>query len=57
MAKGRPSLILSWASVVAGMPWMDVYCPGCQTNRAVEIRAIDYHQLASVGSLVLIEPR
>ena len=41
------------AAVVAGMPWMDVYCPGCRTSRAIDIRTIDRHPLASVGSLVL----
>jgi hypothetical protein len=36
------------AAVVAGMPWMDVYCPGCRTSRAIDIRTIDRHPLASV---------
>jgi hypothetical protein len=22
------------AAVIAGMPWLDVYCPGCRTSRA-----------------------
>jgi len=39
-------------AVIAGMPWLDVFCPGCRTGRAI-IRAIDRHPLASVGSLVL----
>jgi hypothetical protein len=33
--------------------WLDVYCPGCHTCRAIDIRTIDRHPLASVGSLVL----
>jgi hypothetical protein len=33
--------------------WLDVYCPGCGTIRALDIRTIDRHPLASVGSLVL----
>jgi hypothetical protein len=41
------------AAVTAGMPWLDVYCPGCQTSRAIDIRTIDRHPLSSVGSLVL----
>jgi hypothetical protein len=41
------------AAVTAGMPWLDVYCPGCRTSRAIDIRTIDRHLLASVGSLVL----
>jgi hypothetical protein len=39
--------------MVAGMPWLDVYCPGCGTIRMLDIRTIDRHPLASVGSLVL----
>ena len=41
------------AAVVAGMPWLDVNCPGCGTSRAIDIRTIDRHPLASIGSLVL----
>jgi hypothetical protein len=37
----------------AGMPWLDVFCRGCRTSRAIDIRTIDRHPLASVGSLVL----
>jgi hypothetical protein len=40
-------------AVVAGTPWLDVYCPGCRTSRAIDIRTIDRHRLASVGSRVL----
>jgi hypothetical protein len=40
-------------AIMAGMPWLDVYCPGCRTSRAVDIRTIDRHPLASIGSLVL----
>jgi hypothetical protein len=41
------------AAIVAGMPWADVDCPGCRTSRAIDLRTIDRHALASVGSLVL----
>ena len=41
------------AAIAAGLPWLDVYCPGCRTSRAIDIRTIDRHPLASVGSLVL----
>jgi hypothetical protein len=41
------------AALVAGTPWLDVYCPGCGTVRALDILTIDRHPLASVGSLVL----
>jgi hypothetical protein len=55
LAAGRGAL---WsptirAAVTAGTPWLDVYCPGCRTSRAIDIRKIDRHSLASVGSLVL----
>jgi len=40
-------------AVLAGMPWLDVYCPGCKTSRAIDIRTLDRHPLASVGSLLL----
>jgi hypothetical protein len=41
------------AAIVAGTPWLDVYCSGCKTSRTIDIRAIDRHPLASIGSLVL----
>lgn len=55
LAAGRGAL---WsptirAALMAGTPWLDVFCPGCQTSRAIDIRTIDRHPLASVGSLVL----
>lgn len=40
-------------AITAGTPWLDVYCPGCRTSRAMDVRTIDRHPLASVGSLVL----
>jgi hypothetical protein len=41
------------AAIVAGMPWANVYCGGCRTCRSLDLRTIDRHPLASVGSLVL----
>jgi hypothetical protein len=41
------------AAIIAGMPWADVHCPGCRTSRSLDLRTIDRHPLASVGSLVL----
>jgi hypothetical protein len=41
------------AAILAGTPWLDVFCPGCRTSRAIDIRTLDRHPLASVGSLVL----
>src|SRR5215510_7675085 len=42
-------------AVVAGTPWLDIYCPGCRTIRALDIRTLlrDRHPLASAGSLVI----
>jgi hypothetical protein len=41
------------AALMAKMPWLDVHCPGCQTSRTIDLRTIDRHPLAAVGSLVL----
>ncbi len=40
-------------AIVAGTPWLDVYCPGRRASRAIDIRALDRHPLASVSSLVI----
>jgi hypothetical protein len=34
-------------------PGLDVFCPGCGTSRAIDLRTLDRHPLASVGTLVL----
>jgi hypothetical protein len=34
-------------------PWLDVFCQGCGTSRAIDVRTVDRHPLASVGTLVL----
>jgi hypothetical protein len=41
------------AALIAGTPWLDVFCPGCGTSRALGLRRVDRHPLASVGTLVL----
>jgi hypothetical protein len=41
------------AALVVGTPWLDVFCPGCGTSRAIDLRTVDRHPLASVGTLVL----
>jgi hypothetical protein len=41
------------AALVADTPWLDVFCPGCGTSRAIDLRTVDRHPLASVGTLVL----
>jgi hypothetical protein len=41
------------AGLIAATPWLDVFCPGCGTSRAIDLRTVDRHPLASVGTLVL----
>jgi hypothetical protein len=41
------------AALIAGTPWLDVFCPACGTSRAIDLRTVDRHPLASVGTLVL----
>jgi hypothetical protein len=41
------------AALLAGTPWLDVFCPGCGTSRAIDLRKVDRHPLASVATLVL----
>jgi hypothetical protein len=41
------------AALIAGMPWLDVHCAGCGTSRAIDLRKVDRHPLASVGTVVL----
>jgi hypothetical protein len=38
------------AALLAGMPWLDVFCPGCGTRKAIDLRTVDRHPLASVGT-------
>jgi hypothetical protein len=39
------------AELLAGTPWLDVFCPGCGTNRAIDLHTLDRHP-ASAGTLV-----
>ena len=41
------------AALNAGTPWLDVYCPSCGTGRPLDLRKLNRHPLASVGTLVL----
>src|SRR5580700_3178521 len=41
------------AALIAGTPWLDVFCPGCGASRAIDLRRVDRHPLASVATLVL----
>jgi hypothetical protein len=40
------------AALIAGTPWLDVFCPSCGTSRAIDLRKVDRHPLASVATLV-----
>jgi hypothetical protein len=31
------------AALVAGTPWLDVFCPGCGTSRPIDLRTVDRH--------------
>jgi hypothetical protein len=55
LATGRDML---WSptirvALLAETPWLDVFCPGCGTSRAIDLRTVDRHPLASVGTMVL----
>jgi hypothetical protein len=41
------------AALVAETPSLDVFCPGCGTSRAIDLRTVARHPLASVGTMVL----
>jgi hypothetical protein len=44
------------AAVVAGMPWLDVDCPGCRTSRAIDTKPSDRLPLASVVGAHAVAP-
>jgi hypothetical protein len=33
------------AALIAGVPWLDVFCPGCGTSRAIGLQKVDRHPL------------
>jgi hypothetical protein len=35
------------AALLAGTPWLDVFCPRCGTSRAIDLRTVDRHPLAT----------
>jgi hypothetical protein len=41
------------AALIAGTPWLDVFCAGCGTSRATDLRKVDRHPLASVATTLL----
>jgi hypothetical protein len=49
LSRGRDML---WAptiraALLAGTPWLDVFCPGGGTSRAIDLRTVDRHPLAA----------
>jgi hypothetical protein len=38
------------AARVAGTPWLDVFCPGWGTSRAIDLPTVDRHPLACGAS-------
>jgi hypothetical protein len=55
LALGRDTL---WsptirAALLAGTPFLDVFCRGCGTSKAIDLRTVDRHPLAAVGTPVL----
>src|SRR5215467_11565300 len=62
LATGRAAL---WSptircAVLAGTPRLDVYCPGCGTSRAIDIRTLDRHPLGGqsrIGLALFVVPR
>jgi hypothetical protein len=52
----RPRLLWSptiRAGLLAGTSWLHVFCRGRGTSRAIDLRTLDRHPLASWGTLVL----
>ena len=42
LATGRDMLWSpTMAALLAGTPWLDVFCPGCGTSRAIDLRTLD----------------
>jgi hypothetical protein len=35
--------------VIQRWNWLDVFCRGCGTTKAIDLRTVDRHPLASVG--------
>ena len=50
VASRYKSLIAIRAALIAGTPWLDVFCPGCGTSQAIELRKVNRHPLASVAN-------
>src|SRR6201987_3284400 len=46
------------AALLAGTPWLDVFCPGCGTSKAIDLRTVDrpacFSRHTGVGPAVLV---
>jgi len=40
------------AAIAAGYPYLRAYCPGCRTERMVDLRTLDRHPFGAVTSLI-----
>jgi hypothetical protein len=45
------------AALIAGTPWLDVYCPGCGTSRALDLPPARLGRHAGAGLALLVVPR
>jgi len=55
IAAGQPMLFAPSikAALAAEYFWLGVYCPGCRTETAIDLRSVDRHPEAAVTSLIL----
>jgi hypothetical protein len=54
IAAGMPMLVspLIGPAIAAGYPFLRCYCPGCRTERTLDLRTIDRHPFGAVTSLI-----
>jgi len=54
IAAGMPMLAspLIGPAIAAGYPFLRCYCPGCRTERMVDLRTLDRHPFGAVTSLI-----
>jgi hypothetical protein len=44
-------------AITAGTPWLDVYCPGCRTSRAIDVRMLDHRQPCGRLAVLMVPGR
>ena len=54
IAAGMPMLAspLIGPAIAAGYPFLRCYCPGCRTERTLDLRTLDRHPFGAVTSLI-----